>query len=584
LQNLPLNPGIQNGPTLNDEVAMLLGYVTSQSQSQFFDSKGTRQGDDLRGFRQREMAVYAQDAWKVLPNLTFTYGLRWEYYGVPFEVHNNFSNLFVDPSGAAPFTFDTVGPGEPHSAWNNEYRNFEPRIGLAWDPFKDGKTSIRAAYGIFHDRPFGNLFEDARANPPFQQTYSNSTLPAALTGLPAPPTVPTSATVDNYNPVTGLGGFVFPDLFDPNFRTPYSQNWNFGIERQLTDSLKLEVNYVGVRGLRLFRVVDGNPPQPALISALETYCKNTNPVENPYGCVDTATESTLTGYNLWIGKELETLPFDAVNNNAFENPINYTPGADLNKSIAESYYNGLQVNVIQRLSHGMLIQGAYTWSHSLDDASDPLAPGGGGLNRALPRNSFNLRGEYGNSDFDVRQRVSINFLYQPNIGRGRTYLNHGAVGRFMEGWEIVGITTFQTGLPYDIFGDRENQHTGLSDRAELVGPTAIPAGAPRIQTGPPLSAFALPDYDTASNLSRNRFFSPGINNWNMSLLKDQSITERVKLQLRFEFYNLFNRVEFGQPDNLIADTGTFGLSSSQVGQPDATTGARQIQFAMKLLF
>ena len=175
-------------------------------------------------------------------------------------------------------------------------------------------------------------------------------------------------------------------------------------------------------------------------------------------------------------------------------------------------------------------------------------------------------------------------MYQPNIGRGRSYLNHGFEGRLMEGWGIVGITTLQAGLPFDVFGYRDSQHMGLSDRAEVVGSTAISAGAPRTQTGPPLSAFGLADYDSVSNLSRNKFYGPGINNWNVSLLKDQSITERVKLQLRFEFYNLFNRVQFGQPDNFTGDTGTFGFSNSQIGQPDATTGARQIQFAMKLLF
>jgi len=577
LQGLAENPGVLNDPTLNDEVAMLLGFVTSQSQAQYFNSAGARTGDDLRGFRQKETALYVQDAWKVRHNLTFNYGLRWEYYGVPYEVGNNFSNLFADASGTAPFTFSIVGPGASRPAWNNEYENFEPRVGVAWDPFKDGKTSIRAAYGIFHDRVFGNLFENARGNPPFQESFSATPL-VAVTGLPAPTTVPTSATVDNYNPETGLGGFVYPDLFDPNFHTPYSQNWNFGVQRQLDSSLTLEVNYVGVRGLRLFRVVDGNPPQPNLIAALEAYCK----VPNPYNCVDTATDSTLTGYNLWIGEEIGNLPFDAVNNNAFENPTSYTPGADLNKSIAKSYYNGLQVNLNQRLSHGVQIQGAYTWSHALDGASDPLVAAAG--NRELPRNSFNLKAEYGNSDFDVRQRLSLNFIYRPNLGRGRAYVNHGFAGRFMEGWEISGITTFQTGLPYDVFGDRENQHTGLSDRAELIGPTAIPAGAPRTETGPPLSAFGLPDYDTASNLARNHFYGPGINNWNAVLMKEQGFSDRVKLQLRFEFYNLFNRVQFGQPDNAIADTGTFGTSSSQVGQPDGTTGARQIQFALKLLF
>ncbi len=566
-----------NDPILNDEVAMLLGFVSSQSQSQFFNSKSVRTSNDQRGFRQKEFAFYGEDSWKVRSNLTFSYGLRWEYYGVPYEVQNNFSNLFADPSGQAPFTFSIVGPGASRPAWANEYSNFEPRVGFAWDPFKNGKTSIRAAYGIFHDRPFGNLFENARGNPPFNQSFGIYP-EAPLTGLPAPSTLPTSATINNFNPETGTGGFTFPDLFDPNFRTPYSQNWNFGIQRQLTDSLTLEVNYVGVRGLRLFRVVDGNPPQPNLLAALEAYCKTPG---NAYGCVDSATQSTLTGYALWVGYEYGLLPFDAVNNTAFEDPSG-TPGADLNKSIAQSYYNGLQVNVTQRLSHGVQVQGAYTWSHADDGASDPLVPAAG--NRALPRNSFNLKNEYGNSDFDVRHRLSINFVYQPNLGRGRGYLNQGAVGRLMEGWELSGITTFQTGLPFDIFGYRENQHTGLSDRGELIGNPAIPANHPRQQTGPPLSAFGLPDYDTASNLGRNRFYGPGINNWNVALMKDQSVTERVKLQLRFEFYNLFNRVQFSQPDNAMSDTGTFGTSSSQVGQPDGTTGARQIQFALKLIF
>ncbi len=576
LQGLP--DAVENDPILNDEVASLLGFVTTQSQTQFFDKAGVRNASDLRGFRQKETAFYAQDAWKFRPNLTFNYGLRWEYYGVPYDVNNNFTNLFADPSGQAPFTFSVVGPGA-RPAWNNEYMNFEPRVGFAWDPFKDGKTSVRGAYGIFHDRVYGNLFEDARGNPPFSEPFTANPFDA-LTGLPAPTTVPTSATVVNF---ADGGGFVYPDLFDPNFHTPYSENWNFGIQRQLTDSLQLEVNYVGVRGLRLFRAVDGNPPQPALVKALETYCKDPN---NAFGCVDSATDSTLTSFNLWIGQEEGTLPFDAVTNNAFEDNC-CSPGANLNKSIAKSFYDALQVNLTQRMAHGLQLQAAYTWSHTLDNASDPLDPAGDATllsNRSLPRNSFDLNAEYGNSDFDVRQRLSINFVYEPNLGKGRGHLNSGLVGKVMEGWELTGITTFQTGVPYDIFGDRDSQHTGLSDRPDVVGPTAIPAGSPRVQIGPPLSAFALADYDTSSNLSRNKFYGPGINNWNTAVLKNQGITERVKLQIRVEFYNLFNRVQFGQPDNATGDAGTFGTAYYQVGQPDGTTGARQIQFGLKLLY
>ena len=131
------------------------------------------------------------------------------------------------------------------------------------------------------------------------------------------------------------------------------------------------------------------------------------------------------------------LPFDATNNNAFA----AAPGAYLIKSIAASIYHGLQVNVTQQISHGLQIQGAYTWSHSIDNSSDPLDPASG--NRGLPRNSFNLQAERGNSDFDVRQRLSLNLSSQPNIGRGRAHLNNGFAGRFIEGWEISGITSFR---------------------------------------------------------------------------------------------------------------------------------------------
>ena len=574
LQNLP--PALLGDQLLEDEVSTLFGLVDTQSQSQFFDSKGARNGDDLRGFRQREYAFYGWDVWKVKPNLTFNYGLRWEHNGVPFEVHNNLSNLFVDPSGPAPFTFTTVGPGAARSLYDNEYKNFEPRVGLAWDPFKNGKTSIRAGYGIYHDRVFGNLFGNARGNPPFTETfvaYPIITSQPTVTGLAAPTSMTPSATV--INPDFTFTFPIEPVLFDSKFHTPLSQNWNFGIQRQLTSSLNLEVDYVGVKGERLFREVDGNPPQPGLVSQLETYCKDPN---NAFGCVDTPTSSTLIGGLVWYGAEYGYLPFDATNNNAFA----AGPGTYTIKSIAASTYHSLQVNLTQRFSHGVQIQTAYTWAHSIDNGSDPLAPAAN--NRGLPRNSFNLQAERGNSDFDVRQRAVINFIYQPNLGRGRGRLNSGAVGRALEGWQISGVTVLQTGLPYDIFGNRDSQHTGLSDRATIIGPKTIPSGKGATQTGPALSSFEQTPYDFASNLTRNQFFGPGIDNWNVNLSKVTAIRERLKLELRFEFYDLFNRVQFGQPDNLIQDRLSFGQSFTQIGQADGTTGARQIQFGAKLIF
>ena len=327
----PAPPGtrtkcVSRNTAVENQTLGLLGFVDQQSQSQFFNFKGIRSGDDLRGFRQREWGAYAQDTWKLMKNLTLSAGLRWEYFGVPFEVNNNLSNLFADASGQAPFTFTQVGPGTGKTLYANEFRNFEPRLGLAWDPFKNGKTSVRAGYGIFHDRAYGNLVGNAKGNPPFQQTFftfpCSSQTPGTCvqtTGLTTPTNVPTS-------PVVTQGAFISAALFDPNFKTPYSQNWNVGMQRQLTSSLTLEVNYVGVKGTRLFRVVDGNPPQPGLVSQLVAFCVPGNP--NNHGFLTSASQtfgtadgqcnqSTLSFTNLLLGQEFGVLPFDAVNNNAF---------------------------------------------------------------------------------------------------------------------------------------------------------------------------------------------------------------------------------------------------------------------------
>ena len=558
---------VDSNTAIQDQTFGLLGLVDVQSESQFFNFAGTRSADDVRGFRQREWGAYAQDTWKIRTNVTLSLGLRWEYFGVPFEVNNYLSNLFTDPSGQAPFTFTRVGPGTGKTLYANQFDNFEPRLGIAWDPFKDGKTSVRAGYGIFHDRVFGNLVGNAKGNPPFQQSFSAFPF-VQTTDLTTPDTVATSPTVDNE-------GLIFPTLFDPNFKTPYSQNWNVGIQRQLSTSLTLEVNYVGVKGTRLFRVVDANPPQPDLVAKLLAFCVP----GNAFGC----STSTLTFANLWLGADFfGALPFNAVNNNAFVNPSTGSTGGALNKSIGNSTYNGLQVNLQKRLSNGFQIQGAYTFSHSIDDINDPLVSAAG--NRNFPRNSFDLRAERGNSDFDIRHRGVVNFIYEPNVGKGRGHWSEGLVGRVLEGWSITGVISAQTGHPYDIFGNRDSNHTGLSARATIIGNPAQPAGTDKTFTGPALSAFELTPYDQQPNVGKNAFYGPNEVNVDSSLLKNTSLTERFKLQLRFEFYNLFNHAQFGQPGNSIAAPGTFGLSTSTLTRPDGTTSARQIQVAGKIIF
>ncbi len=161
----------------------------------------------------------------------------------------------------------------------------------------------------------------------------------------------------------------------------------------------------------------------------------------------------------------------------------------------------------------------------------------------------------------------------------------GPAGKILEGWQVAGIATFSSGLPFDIFTDLDTAHVGEIQRPDF-SPAGIPApvGNPRTQTGPNLGFFPDPPFGRGGNLGRNRFRGPGMNNWDMVLQKTIRISERLGLELRTEAYNLFNRTQFSQPGNLTSNPGTFGQSTSQVRRADGTSGAQQIQFGMKLTF
>jgi len=581
-------PAFQTGtnvdlnPTLQDMVWSLFGVVGSETQAQFFDKTGVRSPDDFRGLRQKEFNAFAQDIYKILPNLTLSYGLRYQFNGVPYEVENLLSTLFTSPSGPAPFTFTIAGQkdqGLP-PLYNNDWHDFEPRMGIAWDPFKQGKTSIRAGYGIFHDRVFGQLLGLTRGNPPYQQVFfqpffTPTSIGPPVSTLSPPATLTATPVVDN-------GAGILPFLIDPHLKMPYSQNWSFGVQQQLPGQLLMEANYVGSRGAHLLRVVDGNPPQPALVNQLEAFCLPTNPLNQGFHTPSGQCEqSTLQFNNLWFGAETGVLPFDPVNNNALL-------GAEFFTNAASSVYHALQANVTRRFSRGFAMQFAYTWAHAIDNASDPLVPTAG--NQEFPRNSFDLEAERGNSDFDVRQRLVLNYSWDLPIGHGRGHLSEGLAGRILEGWQVAGITTFSSGLPYDIFTATDTAHAGQRQRPDF-NPSGIPAPVvnPRTQTGPNLGlqdASFFPDatFGRGGNLSRNHYRGPGINNWDVVVQKTTQISERLSLEFRTETYNLFNRVPFGQPGNLTSDPGTFGQSTSEVRRADETSGARQIQFGLRFRF
>jgi len=574
--------------TIQDITSMLLGVVNSQSQTQFFSKTGAREANDELDFRQREWGFFAQDEWKARPNLTLTYGLRWEYYGVPFEAGGNLSNLFQNPSGAPPaltgggngFTFSPVGPGTGKQLYQSYSKNFEPRLGFAWDPFHKGKTSIRGGIGAFSDRVYGNLVSDARGNPPFQPSVFNSVITSVSTYSAAQLKNQGAPLQLTPSPIVPQFSFLFPDLFATNMKPPSVVTWNFGLQHQISSHLTVEANYVGNHGTRILRVVDGNPPQPGLVAGLVNYCSN----PNKFGC----NNSTLQYNLLYYGGDFGYLPNDATNNNAFLHTFT-------DQTSGHSWYDGLQSKLTVRDFHGVQAGLAYTWSHAMDDSSDPLVQTIGNGN--YPVDSYALNREFGNSGFDTRQRAVLNFIYQPAIGRGKGLLSKGIAGRVFEGWELSGIASFQTGLPYDIFGPLDTLHTGLADRASVINssvlktvPTTGKYYNGGVFTGYNPAGFNLEDGVSApipwgipANVDRNNWYGPGINNWNISFSKMTALTERVKIQLRFETYNVFNRVQFTKPSNNTSSS-TFGYSLGQTGQNDGTTGARQIQLGAKLTF
>ncbi|MBV9769993.1 MAG: hypothetical protein JOZ32_10505 [Bryobacterales bacterium] len=193
----------------------------------------------------------------------------------------------------------------------------------------------------------------------------------------------------------------------------------------------------------------------------------------------------------------------------------------------------------------------------------------------------------GSSDFDLRHRLIVNFLYELPVGAGHAHFNSGFGARVLGGWELAGLSTFQSGHPFDIYSSRDSEYTGFTNRPDLVGNPSIPADAPRNQTGPPITAFAVQPFGRPGTLGRNTFTGPRYYDTDVTLLKNTKLTERINVQFRAEVYNVFNRIQFVNPDasgDTLSSPGTFGQSLETITQPDGTTSARQIQLALKLLF
>ena len=477
--------------------------------------------DNPQHLRTNSYNLFINDAFRVRPGLTLNLGLRYEYNSPPVDAHDRATVYDL-----ATRSLVRVGTnGVPRGGVEPDRNNFAPRVGFAWSLGKDEKTVVRAGYGVYYDQSPLAPGEALYFNSPF---FDNNIF-FSLPGLPL--------TLDN--PFPSFFPFALPDsalAIQRDLRTAYMQHWNVNVQRQFGNSSVLEIAYVGSKGTKLLTARDINQPQPSAL---------------PPG-----------------------LPFVPRPDPRFDD-------IDLLESRATSNYHSLQTRFQQRLTRGLAVLISYTFSKSIDNASNFFSSAG---DPNFPQNSYNVRAERGRSNFDVPHRFVASYSYDLPFGRGKAHLaNAGWATTLLSGWQTFGIVTVQSGRPFTValLPDIDNSGTGRSilgfganDRPNVVGDPN--SGSRTTDHWFNTAAFSFPPRGTFGNAGRNILDGPGYRNVNASLVKNTQLTERLNLQFRAEVFNLFNHPNFDLPDNFVGSP-TFGRITS-------ARDPRHLQFGLKLLF
>lgn len=487
-----------------------------------------------RDLRQTIFGAYIQDDFRVRRNLTLNLGLRYEIATVPTETTGKLSNV-------RNLTDTQPTLGSPYFS-NPTLRNLEPRIGFSWDPFRNGKTAVRGAIGMYDVLPLTYQFETLTILPaPFFAQGRVSGLPSG--------SFPTGAF-----PLLGANRFRYAHV-DPNPPRDYVFQWNFNIQRELVSNLTALVGYVGSRGAHQpFRAEDINMVLPTL---------------TPQGYVWPSSGSTL---NPNLG-QISALFFD---NN--------------------SYYHAMQARLTKRMTHGFQIGGSYTWSKSIDDGSSTLA-GDAYANSIGTLPFFDLRLSRGLSDFDVRHNFVVNYTWEipssPSLPRPARWI--------ASGWQFGGIYQLSSGVPFtalvggDPLGVQNGTVFDYPDRIQGPGCQSL------VNPGNALNYIKLQCFVFANpskrlgNGGRNNLIGPGLSNLDLALFKNNrvaKISEQFRVQFRVELFNVLNHTNFSPPlknNNqnsaccvIMDQTGNL---ISTAGKLDSTsTPSRQIQFGLKLIW
>jgi hypothetical protein len=589
------------------------GVVTFSTLSDFLTNNVHRASapPNLANIREHNLvttipAVYIQDDWKIRPNLTLNLGLRYEMETIPTETHGLVDNLptpSTDPGGQncpnCQHVFFTKNPTN---------KNFEPRLGFAWDPFHNGKTAVRGGFGIFDSLPlpYELVINNAQTSP-FNVTGSAS----ACTNGVTTGCIPQGAFPNNgilallTNPAVANQTWNY---VEPAPHRNYVYQYNLNIQRQVGSSTSITVAYSGSRGLH-------NPTQMDDINTVFPYRVDGRWLFPNPSCAGPNASATCfaPGPGIVAGHPV----------NAFVS-ANGSVQTTLWESM--SYYNALQVQVLKRMSHGFQVQGAFTWSKTMDTSSGSFAGDNfaGDVSPTVPW--WDLRITRGLSDFNVGRNLVINALYDIPVPQSF----HGPLGWITRGWQIGGILTLSDGVPAwplsppgqgaDLMGQNNSEPISIPDRVpgctltnpssgrhgtlqyinpacftNPIAPTqaffsaAPPLGCDTTTIPIPAGASPLTCFNLLGNLGRNTVIGPGLFNLDYSMVKNSKvprISETFAIQFRAEFFNVLNHANFALPNvNNLSPFDGNGQPVSGFGQLTATQSPeRQIQFALKLIW
>jgi hypothetical protein len=565
----------------------------------------TQASPQILDSRTKYYALYGQDSWRVTSNLVFNYGLRWEASMPWYDTQNKIETIIPGEQSVvfpgAPVGWVVPGdPGVPRTLAPTRWGNFSPRLGLAYSPGASsgflskltggpGKTSIRIGAGLYYtsvedlsqflevgDPPYGLYYGSAQ--PPILETPYIVRSDGSSVGLrfpfPFPPTNVSAKNPDTTFPWAQVEPISYGFSFDHRNKLPYSEHYEFSLQRQLGSSTVMSASYVGNQGHRLITSIEANPANPALCLYLSD---PNNLLPGSAGPCGQFSETPPTG-QVWM-----TLPGPSpFAGKTFASTRPLGPLFDTNpfvSTVANSRYNSLQLELNHKT--GSLTYGAaYTYSKCMDNAS--------GLQDSTypfdPRRSISL------CNFDVTHSFVVSYNWLLPFDR---LVDSGWGKAVARGWALSGITRFASGLPITL---------QESDDAALIGANAVPVDVPNYTPGKILSypnprsgkpyfnvSLFTPEQMGQFGNSRRRFFhGPGLNNFDMTLAKTTKISESKELELRFEAFNLFNHAQFFNPNGDIASGypsyvsgvnqgGSFGIVSS-------ARDGRILQVALKFEF